>query len=332
MSSQSTDIIIIGAGPAGLFAAFYAGMRELSVRIIDALPEAGGQPQVLYPKKNIYDIPGFPNITGEKLTQNLLTQLERFKGTTHFSLSEEVTELSKNNDHFIIQTNTNTYSCRSVIIAAGNGSFKPRKIKLENMTEIDTKYIDYYLPDIAKIKDRTVAVCGGGDSAFDTALEIAPYAKQIYLIHRRNEFRAHEFSVKQAKNQANITFMTPYVPQSLLSNDGQLTQISLTKVRTKETQTLPIDHLCMAYGFVSSIGAIKNWNLNLKNHHIIVDSTMATNIAGIFAIGDMVTYPGKADLIATAFGEAPIAINSVKKYLFPNEVVKPLHSSHLLNN
>lgn len=326
--TDTTDILIIGAGPAGLFAGFYAGMRELTTRIIDSLPDLGGQPKVLYPKKDIYDIGGYPAITGDQLTKQLTQQLQRFKDTTTFQLNEEVLTYEQHNHVFKVTTNKNIYYAKTIIIATGNGSFHPRKIKLEN-DDIYQNNISYYFPNPSQLKNKTVAVCGGGDSALDTALGLAPYAKQIYLIHRRSRFRAHEYSVAQAKCKENIEWITPYIPKGVNGKADTITHLEIMHTKTKEYQLLPIDHLCMAYGFVSSLGELKKWPIDYDHSKINVTSKMETNISGIYAIGDIATYPGKAELIATGFGEAPIAVNSIKQYLNPKEHIKPIHSSHM---
>ncbi|MCZ0717641.1 NAD(P)/FAD-dependent oxidoreductase [Aerococcus kribbianus] len=332
MIPPRTDILIVGGGPAALFAGFYAGMRQLSTRIVESHPTIGGQPEILYPNKNIFDIPAYPKITGHALTINLQEQLARFENSTYFSLNEKVTQLQKQNDGFAVTTQNTTYYAKTVLIAAGNGAFAPRKIKLEGLEEIADKSVDYFLPKPNTLQDKKVVVCGGGDTAFDTALAIADQAKHVYLIHRRNRFRAHEHSVYLAKNHPKIDLLTPYVPQTVQGDkEGNLTQLTLQKARSEQTIDLAVDHLLMAYGYVSSLGPINDWGLKFHDNKIIVHQDMQTNLLGIFAIGDICYYPGKTSLIAQGFSEASIAINGIYQYLNPDQDLHPLHSSEIMH-
>ncbi|MFV8291390.1 NAD(P)/FAD-dependent oxidoreductase [Aerococcus viridans] len=332
MKNNRTDLLIVGAGPVGLFTAFYAGMRNLSVRLVDSLPEIGGQPKALYPEKNIFDIPAYPKITGRELSQVLQAQLDRFSTTTDIHLNEKVLNIQKNDQDFTIQTSKATYTAGAVIIAAGNGSFKPRKIAIDGLPDYEDRHISYHVSDFAKYTGKEVAVLGGGDSAFDASLALANYAKKIYLVHRRDRFRAHEYSVTLAEQTANIEFVTPYVPKTLLGEDGFLTGLEVTKARSQESRILPVEHIFMTYGFVSSIDEIRNWGLEIENESIQVDHNMQTNIPGIYAVGDIANYPHKAKLIATGFGEAPHVINQAAHYLFPDRQVAPLHSTSMFTD
>lgn len=332
MTNIRTDLLIVGAGPVGLFTAFYAGMRNLSVRLVDSLPEIGGQPKALYPEKNIYDIPAYPKITGQELSQVLAMQLDRFRDTTNIHLNEKVLAIQKINDDFYIETTKGRYTAGAVIIAAGNGSFKPRKIAIDGLSEYEEKHISYHVSDFDKYTNREVAVLGGGDSAFDASLALADYAKKVYLVHRRDRFRAHEYSVSLAKQKANIEFVTPYVPEKLIGVEGRLTGLQIAKARSQECRLLDIDHIFMTYGFVSSIDEIREWSLEIENESIVVDHNLQTNIPGIYAVGDIATYPHKAKLIATGFGEAPHVINQAVHYLFPERRIAPLHSTSMFTD
>lgn len=327
MQKDKTDILIIGAGPAGLFAAFYAGMRDLTVNIIDSLPEVGGQPKALYPEKNIFDIAGFPKITGSELIEQLIEQLKRFHETTSIHLDEEVIKVEKEADGFKVETTKTIHYAKSVLIAAGNGSFHPRKVELDNLADYEGRGIEYFISDAKHYLGKTVAICGGGDSAFDMALGLREYAEKIYIVHRRDSFRAHEHSVKVAKATENIEFITPYVPVSVDGDGVKLTHINLQKARKDDIKTITIDNILMAYGFASSIGQIKDWGLKLDNNMVAVDHGMQSSEPGIFAIGDIATYPGKTKLIASGFGEAPAAINGIVHFIYPERQVNPLHSS-----
>ncbi len=330
METLSSDLIIIGAGPSALFAAFYAGMRQLSVNIIDSLPELGGQPKALYPDKIIYDIPAYPEISGAELIDRLSQQLARFHATTQFSLNQEVFNLENDNEEFVVETSRATYRAKAVIIAAGNGSFSPRKVDLDQLDHYENRGVAYFVSNYTAYAGKNVAICGGGDSALDTALALSDYAKEIYLIHRRDRFRAHEYSVEAARQKDNINFITPYVPTGLEGDGINLSAIHLQKARSDEGQRIPVDQVIMAYGFTSSLGEIKNWGLDIEKNKVLVDGHCQTNRPGIFAIGDIAGYPGKSDLIVSGFGEAPTAINAAYHYIYPEKRISPLHSSDLL--
>lgn len=332
MNKNMTDLLIIGAGPVGLFAGFYAGMRNLSVRIIDSLPEVGGQPQALYPDKPIYDIPAYPKITGRQLTNSLMDQLARFKETTTIHLDEKVIEVHKESDHFQVVTSKDTYKTGAVILAAGNGAFKPRKIQIDGLDLYEENNISYAVSNFHHYKGKKVAVAGGGDSAFDAVIGLSEFADQVYLIHRRDKFRAHEYSVSQAQSKNNVSFLTPYIPKELTGDGSQLTGISLAKARSGEVLNIDVDHLFMTYGFVSSLDEIKDWSLDIENESVNVDRNLSTNIEGFYAIGDIVEYPFKAKLIATGFGEAPHVINQVAHYLYPERRISPLHSTSMFSD
>ncbi|PMC80091.1 NAD(P)/FAD-dependent oxidoreductase [Aerococcus viridans] len=332
MTNNRTDLLIVGAGPVGMFTAFYAGMRNLSVRLVDSLPEIGGQPKALYPEKNIFDIPAYPKITSHELSQVLTMQLDRFRETTQIHLNEKVLTIQKIDQDFIIETSKRTYTAGAIIIAAGNGSFKPRKIAITGLDEYEDNYISYHVSNFDQYTGKEVAVLGGGDSAFDASLALADYAKKVYLIHRRDRFRAHEYSVSLAKQKDNIDFITPYVPEALIGQNKKLTGIQIAKARSQETKLLNVEHIFMTYGFVSSIDEIRNWGLEIENESIQVDHNLQTNIPGIYAVGDIANYPNKAKLIATGFGEAPHAVNQVAHYLFPDRRVAPLHSTSMFTD
>lgn len=332
MTVDKTDILIVGAGPVGLFAAFYAGMRNLSVRVIDSLPEPGGQPKALYPDKKIYDVPGFSKVTGTELTHSLMGQLQRFADTTFLHLDEKVINVEKTATAFDVQTSKAQYQAGAIIIAAGNGSFKPRKIQVDGLETYETNDISYHVANLNRFAGKNVAVLGGGDSAFDAALGLAEYAHKVYLIHRRDRFRAHEYAVSQAQAKDNIEILTPYIPKAFIGDGSRLTSLVLNKARSDEMVTLALDHVFMTYGFVSSLEDIKNWQLNIENESIIVNHNLQTNIEGMYAIGDIVTYPYKTKLIAVGFGEAPHVVNQVAHYLYPERRVEPLHSTSMFDN
>ncbi|QNU04941.1 NAD(P)/FAD-dependent oxidoreductase [Peribacillus butanolivorans] len=320
------DITIIGGGPVGLFTAFYGGMRQAKVKIIESLPQLGGQLTALYPEKFIYDIAGFPKVRAQELVENLKEQMKVFEPT--ICLDEAIKLIEKQEDGtFKITTNLDTHFSKSVIITAGNGAFQPRKLELEDATRFENKNLHYFVNDMTRFKGRKVAILGGGDSALDWALMLEPIAEKVTLIHRRDKFRAHEHSVNQLMN-SSVEVKTPYVPSELVGAD-QITKIVLEHTKTQQKELVDIDDLIVNYGFISSLGPIKEWGLKLEKNSIIVNSKQETNISGIYAAGDICTYEGKVKLITTGFGEGPTAVNNAKAYIDPKAKVQPMHSTSL---
>ncbi|MBC2100582.1 NAD(P)/FAD-dependent oxidoreductase [Listeria booriae] len=323
------DITIIGGGPAGLFAAFYAGMRKANVKIIESLPQLGGQLSTLYPEKYIYDIPGFPKVRAQELVNNLIAQMKPFEPTV--CLEEAVASVEKQADGtFEISTNQDTHYSKAIIITAGNGAFQPRRLELDDALQYEGKNLHYFINDLNRFSGRRVAVCGGGDSAVDWALMLEPIAKEVTIIHRRNAFRAHEHSVEKLEN-SSITIKTPFIPTDIIGDSEQMTQIVLEEVKGDRKEVLEIDDFIVNYGFVSSLGPIKEWGLDIERNSIVVNSKMETNIPGIYSAGDVCTYDGKVKLIATGFGEAPTAVNNAMNYIDPKSRVQPMHSSSMFD-
>lgn len=322
------DITIIGGGPIGLFTAFYAGMRQCSVKIIESLPQLGGQLSALYPEKFIYDIPAFPKVRAQDIIDNLIEQMNHFEQT--ICLGQAIESVEKLEDgSFKLTTNTEVHYTKTIIITAGNGAFQPRKLQLDDSERFESTNMHYFIKDMNKFEGKRVCVLGGGDSAVDWALMLEPVAKEVSLVHRRNEFRAHENSVENLKN-SHVQIMTPYVPVELVG-DERIEKIVLEKVKNHEKVTLEVDELIVNYGFLSSLGPIKNWGLELEKNSIVVNSKMETNIPGIFAAGDICTYEGKAKLIVTGFGEAPIAVSSAKLHFDPSAKRHMMHSTSLMD-
>lgn len=310
------DITIIGGGPVGMFAAFYGGMRNAKVKIIESLPKLGGQLATLYPEKKIYDIAGFPEVKAQDLVNNLEQQMSRFETT--ICLEEEVLTIVKNTDNiFVIKTGKQTHYSKTVIVTAGNGAFQPRRLELEDSLRYEGTSLHYYINNLNKFKDRRVAISGGGDSAVDWALMLEPIASEVFLIHRRNQFRAHEHSVSLLE-QSKVQLKTPFIPTKINGTDRNLDSITLKEVRGDQTEDLKIDDLLVNYGFISSIATIKNWGLSIERNALVVNSKMETSLPGIYAAGDICTYSGKVKLIAAGFGEAPTAINNAMSYIYPD--------------
>lgn len=318
------DITIIGAGPAGMFAAFYAGMRQAKTKIIDTLPQLGGQLSTLYPEKYIYDIPGYPKIKAGELVQNLEKQITTFN--QRYCLEEEVLKIERQDDFIEITTNKRVHYSKAVILALGNGSFQPRKLALENAEDFEGYGVDYYVTDLMKYAGKKVAIAGGGDSAIDWALMLEPIAKEVTLIHRRPEFRAHEHSVELLK-KSSVNVLTPYLLTGI-SGDRSLDAIHLQKVKDEETVDLSVDYLIVNYGFSSTLN-LKEWGLNSTRQGIIVQPDMRTSMEGVYACGDIVQHEGKVKLIATGFGEAPTAINNALHYINPKNRTQPAHSTSI---
>ena len=321
------DITIIGGGPTGLFAAFYGGMRQASVKIIESLPQLGGQLSALYPEKYIYDVAGFPKIRAQELIDNLKEQMAKFNPTV--CLEQSVEKLEKLEDGtFKLTTNKEIHYSKTVIITAGNGAFQPRRLELENSAQYEGKNLHYFIDDLNKFAGKKVLVCGGGDSAVDWALMLEPIAEKVTIVHRRDKFRAHEHSVENLM-KSKVEVKTPFVPVELIGDENGIKQVVLEKVKEGTKETIDVDAVIVNYGFVSSLGPIKEWGLEIEKNSIKVNSKMETNIPGIYAAGDICTYEGKVKLIACGFGEAPIAVNNAKAYIDPNAKVQPLHSTSM---
>jgi ferredoxin/flavodoxin---NADP+ reductase len=321
------DITIIGGGPTGLFAAFYGGMRQASVKIIESLPQLGGQLSALYPEKYIYDVAGFPKIRAQELIDNLKEQMAKFNPTV--CLEQSVEKLEKLEDGtFKLTTNKEIHYSKTVIITAGNGAFQPRRLELENAMQYEGKNLHYFIDDLNKFAGKKVLVCGGGDSAVDWALMLEPIAEKVTIVHRRDKFRAHEHSVENLM-KSKVEVKTPFVPVELIGDENGIKQVVLEEVKAGTKETIDVDAVIVNYGFVSSLGPIKEWGLEIEKNSIKVNSKMETNIPGVYAAGDICTYEGKVKLIACGFGEAPIAVNNAKAYIDPNAKVQPLHSTSM---
>lgn len=326
-SIESTvDIAIIGGGPAGMFAAFYGGMRQMSVTLIESMPQLGGQLAALYPEKYIYDVAGFPKVTAQELVNNLSSQMSHFQADIR--LEEKVVKVTKLEERlFEIVTDRSVVHSRAVIITAGVGAFEPRKLELPEAARYEKKNLSYFVSDLEQYRGQKVLISGGGDSAVDWALMLEPIAEQVMLVHRRDKFRAHEHSVELLM-QSKVKVITPTEITALHGEDN-IERVSLTDVKSGEVTEHAVDAVIVNFGFVSSLGPIAEWGLEIEGGSIVVDSRMESSIPGIFAAGDITTYPGKLKLIAVGFGEAPTAINNAKVYIDPNAKLSPGHSSNM---
>jgi len=316
----ATDMIIIGTGPVGLFAVFEAGLLGLKCHLIDNLDRPGGQCIELYPEKPIYDIPSRPTVTGEKLVDDLMRQANPFKPVLHLGQQAEALERQENGHWRLTTTRGLVLDAPIIVIAAGAGSFVPKKPPYKKREEFEEKSIDYAVHKMEKYRDKKLVIVGGGDSALDWAINLSPLAKSVTLVHRREEFRGAIDTVQQILHlqeagkidvrYGNIT--------DLVGQDGQLSHIALTTL-AGDMVTIDCDYLMPFMGLKVSLGPIAEWGLNLNKRHIVVDSsTFLTTQEGIYAIGDVCSYPGKIKLILTGFYEAAVMARAAFKYAFPD--------------
>jgi thioredoxin reductase (NADPH) len=317
-----TDILIIGAGPTGLFTVFEAGLLKLKCHLIDALPQPGGQCSEIYPKKPIYDIPAYPEILAGDLTDKLLEQIKAFE--PGFTLGERAETIEKlEDDTFIVTTNKGTkHHAPIVAIAGGLGSFEPRKPPIPNIADFEDAGVEYIIRDPEVYRDKKVVIAGGGDSALDWAIFLTNIASEVSLVHRRNEFRGALDSVdkvQELKDAGKITMITPAEVTGILG-DEKVTGVSIVK-NGEEKIKLEVDHFIPLFGLSPKLGPIANWGLDIEKNAIKVNNALdyQTNIPGIYAIGDVNTYPGKLKLILCGFHEATIMCQSAYKRIHPNK-------------
>ncbi|KAA0965192.1 NAD(P)/FAD-dependent oxidoreductase [Sporosarcina sp. ANT_H38] len=327
MNNEIVDITIIGGGPTGLFASFYSGMREMSVKIIDSLPQLGGQLIELYPDKDIYDVGGFPKILAKDFVANLVTQAHYAK--PEILLGETALSATRDGDHFILKTDKGTHLTRTILLTAGIGAFQPRKIGLPEEASFEGNTLHYSIKDLTIFKDKNVLVCGGGDSAVDWSLMLEDIASSVTLVHRRERFTAHETSVNQLM-ESKVDVKTSRAVKAIEGVDGKVSGIVLAEKDGTE-ERLDVDHLIVNYGNISSLGPLKEWGLEMDRNSIMVNTRMETNIEGIYAAGDITNYEGKVKLIAVGLGEAPIAVNHAKAYVDPKARLQPLHSTSIFS-
>ena len=326
------DLTIIGGGPTGLFAQFYAGMRQASAQIVDALPDLGGQLTALYPEKYIFDVAGHPQVLAKDLVRQLVEQARRFEQPSF--LNQRVTGLHEADGHFVLETDRGRFPTRAIIIAAGIGAFSPRRLPQpcaegwygRGIYDVVTNPDDY--------AGQRVVIIGGGDSAFDWAAQLAHRAAHVTLVHRSDRFRAHAATIAEvqanAANGGRTEVLTFHELADIVAENDAIKHIVLRDVKAKTTRAIEADVVLPMLGFVSDIGPLAEWGLNLgAKDKIVVNSQMETGRPGIYAAGDVTTYPGKLDLIATGFGEAAVAVNQAVHWIYPDKKVNPGHSSNL---
>ena len=317
----TTDILIIGAGPTGLFAVFEAGLLKMRCHLIDALPQVGGQLSEIYPHKPIYDIPGYPSITAQELINNQMEQIDPFKPT--FTLGERVDELQKQEDssYIVIGSEGTLIHCQVVVIAGGLGCFEPRKPELENLTTYEGKNVHYMVKDPEKFRDQRIVIAGGGDSALDWTIFLSDIAKEVTLVHRSDSFRGAPDSAEKVFNLAQNGKINLLLSHNLqrLNGNGHLESVLMTN-KSKEEVVINTDHFIPLYGLSPKLGPIADWGLNIDKNAIEVNTfDYSTNVERIYAIGDINTYPGKLKLILCGYHETALMVQSAFKYVYPEQ-------------
>lgn len=319
------DLLIVGAGPTGLYAAYYAGFRGMTVAVVDSLTEPGGQLMALYPEKPIYDVAGFPSVLARDLAMQLVQQAASADPT--YLLGRRAESLHRADDGVLTigLDDGAQVRARAAVVTAGIGTFTPRT--LPGGDAFEGRGLRYVVTDLSSLDGRHVLIVGGGDSAVDWALVLADRAASVTLVHRRDEFRAHEGSVAQLRaSKAHV--LTPYAPSQIIGGaDGRVAAVEVVNKQTEELRRIECDEVIAALGFVADLGPLQSWGLELSKRHIVVDSHMATSVPGVFAAGDVVEYPGKVRLISTGFGEAATAVNNAAPIIDPTAKVFPGHSS-----
>ena len=327
------DITIIGAGPTGLFAAFYAGMRGATCCLIDNLDQVGGQLTALYPEKYIFDVAGFPKVLAKDLVKGMAEQAFQFKAPVH--LGQKVIGLKRESQNgkpaFTVVTETDQYPSRTVLIAGGIGAFTPRKLPLKDVDRWYGKGLHDRILDPRIFTGKRVLLVGGGDSAFDWAVNLQGVAQWILMIHRRDGFRAHAATVKQVQALAAAGKMElrTFWELKAIHGGAVIEAATIFSTKTKQEERVAVDCVVPQLGFISALGPIAEWGLEIEKGEIKVTQTMETNIVGIFAAGDITTYAGKLKLIATGAAEAAIAVNHAVHLINPAAKVEPGHSSNM---
>ncbi|MFL5580554.1 MAG: NAD(P)/FAD-dependent oxidoreductase [Gemmatimonadaceae bacterium] len=325
------DITIIGGGPTGMFAQFYAGMRGVTAQIVDALPQLGGQLSALYPEKYIFDVAGFTKVLAKDLVKALAEQTAQFGAPTH--LGQRITGLEEADGHFVLATETGRFPTRSIVIAAGIGAFSPRRLPQACAEPWYGRGIYDVVTDPEEYRGKRVLIIGGGDSAFDWAHQLLGRAEHVSLVHRSDKFRAHQATINEVQGAAaagKADVFTFHELQDIVCDGDRLCGAVLADKKNRgQTRTVQADVVLPMLGFVSDIGPIVEWGLTLEKDEIVVNSQMETGRPGVYAAGDVTTYPGKLKLIATGFAEAAAAVNQAVHWIYPEKKVTPGHSSNM---
>ena len=323
------DLTIIGGGPTGLFAAFYAGLRGISCRIIDSLPELGGQLTALYPEKYIYDVGGFPRILARDLAHNLIEQGLQHGARVH--LEEQVLDLVRGDGTWTVVTDKDRHETRAVLIAGGKGAFSPRVLECPGYARLLGRGVAYHVRDPALYEGKRVLVVGGGDSAVDWVLSLQGRTRRLVLIHRREGFRAHAQSMRQLKDavaKGTVELLTHREVRDIHGEDA-VTAVTIFNNRSGAETTIDVDAVLALIGFKPDLGPMAGWGLELEKNTIRVGPRFETNLPGVFAAGDIASYTGKLELIATGFSEATMAVNHAVQLINPGARYSPGHSTNL---
>ena len=319
------DITFIGAGPVGLYGMYYAGLRLARFKTIDMLEEVGGGLMALYPEKYIYDVAGFPKIMAKDLTRQLKEQATQYPH--RLVLGEKVTDLKRNGDGIItLTTDKGVHYSKAVVICTGMGAYLPKRLDIPNLRELEGSGVYYFVRRIEDFRDKRILIVGGGDAAFDYSMMLEPVARTITHIHRNDFFSAHEDSVRRV-HESSVRLLYPFWELQRIEGDSWVRKATIVQTRTGESETLEVDAVILNIGFLTNLGPLENWGIELENNAIKVDSRMRTSVEGVYAAGDIVTYDGKLDLISTGFGEVAIAVNNAKSYVDPKAHVRPGHST-----
>ena len=320
------DITIIGAGPVGLYGLYYTSMRGMRAKVVDSLPQVGGQLMALYSEKFIYDVPGFRKVLAKDLIRNLEDQA--FQHDPTVCVNERIVSLTKSDDGIfsLVGESGTTHLSKTVVIAAGVGAFVPRKLDVPRIDELEGRGVHYFVRNLSDFKDRRVLIVGGGDSAVDWALALQSIAKKVILIHKFEQFQAHERSVDELRGSSTDIKLLNEL--KAIHGEEHVEGVTIFNNKTGDEEELGVDDLFMNIGFVANLGPIKNWGLEITKNSIAVNPQMSTNIPGVFAAGDICTHPGHLKLISVGSGEAAIAVNNAKSYIDPTARTEPGHSSH----
>jgi thioredoxin reductase (NADPH) len=326
-TAREVDILVVGAGPAGLFAAYYAGFRGLRVAVMDALSEPGGQVSAMYPEKAILDIAGFPAVKGRELIDRLLAQAAPYDPV--YLLGEQAQTLHHAADgRVVVGTSTGrTVTAGAVVVTGGIGTFTPRPLA-EGVDFLD-RGLSYFVPDLSAHAGRDVVIVGGGDSAFDWAVHLEPIAASVTLVHRRDRFRAHGATVARVRDSSVRVLVNADV--AAVRGNGWISEVDIHHRVDKTTTTVPAQSVIAALGFTADLGPMTDWGMRIESRHIVVDTRMRTTVPRVYAAGDITDYPGKVRLIAVGFGEAATAVNNAAAALDPDAEIFPGHSTEQEN-
>lgn len=324
-SSDIYDITFVGAGPVALYGMYYSGLRRMKSKVIDMLGEVGGGLMALYPEKYIYDVAGFPKVLAKDLVKMLRRQADQYEHT--YCLEEKVVGLNRRSDGYIeLTTTVGVHLSRTVVVCAGLGAYIPKRLDIPNVRELEGAGVYYFVRRLNDFRDKDILIVGGGDSAFDYSMMLEPVARSITHIHRNDFFSAHEDSVRKVR-ESSVRLMFPFWEVKQIEGEDWVRHCTIVQTQTGEQERLKVDAIVFNVGFITNLGPIADWGLEIDKNAIRVDSRMRTNMEGVYAAGDIVTYDGKLKLISTGCGEAAIAVNNAKHYIDPRAKVSPGHST-----